>query len=504
MCRYLEALSAALLLASMGSAHAQLGVAPPGGVAPQAGPAADDRSGIVIEDHPTRSDIKFVKFYSQLLGFETTTKVFIPPNYDPDGEPIATMYYLHGTCDNAVTDDVQRPGQPVPSVPVMMGPCRLGVDSWLTAQWLVDPASRVDFLIAFPDLGPGPVWCGHCWWVDGRNGMGIAAESFVYMELIPVIEQAFKVRRGRNGRAVSGKSMGASSALLHAFRHPDQWRFAYAMSPSEPSDAEGPALRLLHRGTIRWAGYLIDQGYGHPATDEVAYENIDAGYLTQNVVGTGLEVLVSHGNGCVPPESDGPACADGPKDDEGFTRIWNDIWATSVIERGVDLTYVVRPGPHNSGQAESEVYRRFFADRVSRMFATPAPIPPVVSYSTVDTAFSVWGWNVGVERPTSEFLHLSGVRTDGTAMTLAGTGVVTVTTPPMKGPVQHFRVEAARDGVEAAAFPAVEVVDGNRLRFTVDLGVRDPAIDQRRELVESGKFPFPRTRVRILAQGGAQ
>lgn len=485
------------MFAAASVAQAQLGQLQPN-VNDEGSSGGSATVGVVLEDHPTRSDVKFVKFYSELLGFDTTTKVVLPPNYAPDGEPVSTLYFLHGTCDTAQFDDVEEPGPPFPDTPFdwAIGTCRNGPDSYGGAPsgtWFNDPSWRVKFLVVFPDVAPGPAWCGHCWWVDGVNGQGVAAESHLYQELIPAIEQVFNVRRGRNGRAVAGKSMGADGTLVQAFRHPDRWRFALALSPTQ---SDGHAVNLFARH-FNWQDYLSDQGFGPAPVDPIHYENIEPFFNAHNAVGTGLEVLVDVGDGCVQPSQD-PACSQGPEPllDEFRYAFAKDVWTSMMTERGVDLTYVVHPGRHGTGHPAS--YKRFFADRIVRMFGTPAATPAVISYSSADKQFSAWGWDMSVERPNTEFLHLSGVRTDGTAATFAGTGLLTVTTPPLKGPAKQWRVEAVRDGVEGATFPAVEVIDGKQLRFTVDLGVRDPVVDQRRELVESGRFQFPRTRVRVL------
>lgn len=470
---------AAFLLAAAGHAQAQLQV--------------------TVENHPTRADVKFVRFYSELLGFETTTKVVVPPSYSLGGDPVPTVYFLHGTCNVATFDQVNPPS-PIPRPGYPFGPCGGAIDSYGGAPagaWFGEPPSRANFMVVFPDIGPQRAWCGHCWWVDGRNGKGVAAESFLYEELIPVIEQTFNVRRGRNGRAISGKSMGADGTLAQAFRHPDRWRFALAFSPTQ---AGGNIKRGESFARIfNWRDYLSDQGYGDPVSDEVFYDDIEPFYLTQNVVGSGLEVLVTVGDGCVTPESQqSPDCAQGPEQflDEFRYRFAKDQWAAAVTERGVDLTYEVHPGRHGTGQTTA--YRKFFAGRVERMFAVPAPTPAVFSYSTVDTVFAIWEWSFTVSRPNDEFLHLSGARTDGAAITMAGTGTVTVTTPPLCGIAEDLKVLALRDGVEGDTVLPGEIVGGNRLRFTVSLGTRDPAVDQHRELVESGKFNFPRTRIRLV------
>ncbi len=48
-------------------------------------------------------------------------------------------------------------------------------------------------------------------------------ESFLVDEMIPALEQAFRIRRGREHRAIYGKSSGGYGALVHGMRHADAW-----------------------------------------------------------------------------------------------------------------------------------------------------------------------------------------------------------------------------------------------------------------------------------------
>jgi hypothetical protein len=434
----------------------------------------------------------FVRFQSPLLGREAVTRVWIPSTYRAKGAPVSALYYLHGTGDLAIADRVEPPALPLPANPFtgFVGPAHGSSGGAFLEDF------DVPYMVVSPDVGD-PSWCGHCWWVDGRNGTGVAAESHLYRELIPVIERLFNVRRGRDGRGVSGMSMGADGALTQVFRHPDQWRFVAAFSPTLSGFA-GPFWGTAHPRVI-WANYLVDQGYGDDATDEVAYQNIEPSFLAQNVLGAGVGILASIGDGCLPDNQNG-ICADGPPygnayQETGF-RAAMDAWAPIMTERGVDFTLVTREGNHD-GTNRADSFARFFAPRIETMFSAPAPAPSTFSYRTVDTRFSVWGYDVEVERPTAEFLHLSGARADGTALMLGGTGRVTITTPALPAGMRTARVVATRDVDDHGKELVVERLAGNRLRFTVDLGTRDPAVDQHQQLVEAGRYPFPHTRISI-------
>lgn len=48
-------------------------------------------------------------------------------------------------------------------------------------------------------------------------------ETFVARDLVPQLESSFRIRRGREHRAVYGKSSGGYGALIQGLRHADQW-----------------------------------------------------------------------------------------------------------------------------------------------------------------------------------------------------------------------------------------------------------------------------------------
>jgi S-formylglutathione hydrolase FrmB len=48
-------------------------------------------------------------------------------------------------------------------------------------------------------------------------------EDFLTSELVPEVERRFRVKKGRNHRAVFGKSSGGYGAIVHGLRRPDVW-----------------------------------------------------------------------------------------------------------------------------------------------------------------------------------------------------------------------------------------------------------------------------------------
>ncbi|HEX9765519.1 MAG TPA: alpha/beta hydrolase-fold protein, partial [Nitriliruptorales bacterium] len=146
-------------------------------------------------------------FDSAALGRRTTTLVWLPDAYEAHGKPWPTAYFLHG------------------ELPIG-GSARAHADR-LAVPELGD---RHRFLLVVPDADEVPA-CATCVWIDGRNDLGVDAETHLHHEVVPLVESLFNVRSDRAGRAILGTSMGATGALIQGARHPDRFAFIGAMSP---------------------------------------------------------------------------------------------------------------------------------------------------------------------------------------------------------------------------------------------------------------------------------
>lgn len=67
------------------------------------------------------------------------------------------------------------------------------------------------------------------WWSDSFDGRR-RYESWLHGQLLPEIERRFGVIPGREGRAVTGISMGGFGALKSALRRPELWSHASSLS----------------------------------------------------------------------------------------------------------------------------------------------------------------------------------------------------------------------------------------------------------------------------------
>jgi pimeloyl-ACP methyl ester carboxylesterase len=435
-----------------------------------------------------------LEFDSPALGFRARSWVVLPSVYDAE-TPVPAVYYLHGTRNfngvilsptpDQLWDDLGLGelglGQPFEDEG-SIGNEGKGYQSTLDRQ---------RFMIVIPDAGERG-WCAYCTWLDGT---AVMAETHVLHELAPLVERVFTTRTDRGGRGVMGYSMGAIAATIYAARHPDL--FAAAASFSGALDLFAEPF-----GYGEWYGYFRHQGYRHYLDDEIRWRNINPMDLAPNLVGAGVELLLLVSNGCLTTPTD-PDCEGriAPSDAsirsaliELALRDNTDRSAPRLTEAGVPFTLVRREGTH--GQNNGDTYRNHFMPRMNAVFAADVTTPPRVSYKSADRAFSAWGYDVTVQRPNTEFLHLLGARTDGRDVILAGTGTVALKTPASFTPGAGYTVVLTPAGGTATELATTASASG-RIAVDVTLGqARD--MDERKALVDAGQFPFPQTRVEVL------
>jgi hypothetical protein len=102
--------------------------------------------------------------------------------------------------------------------------------------------------------------------------------------------------------------------------------------------------------------------------------------------------------------------------------------------------------------------------------ADPTPIahrvaegdpPATFRYRSIRPAFSIFGYDVHIDRDVLEFLDLRNVSSGG--LTLQGTGRASITTAPVYDPGATYRLTGASD-------PLAVADAGGRLHLVVDLG----------------------------------
>ncbi|MEX1196588.1 MAG: alpha/beta hydrolase-fold protein [Pseudohongiellaceae bacterium] len=138
--------------------------------------------------------LQTVEFYSDHVARRMKYDVVLPPDYEESGRSYPVIYLLHGFMQNYTV--------------------------WGRNLGAAGLARELgDMILVMPDGG-------NSWYVDyaeSHNGQVNQWESYLMKDLIPDVEQRFRVIARREGRAVAGLSMGGYGAVMLGLRHPDDF-----------------------------------------------------------------------------------------------------------------------------------------------------------------------------------------------------------------------------------------------------------------------------------------
>lgn len=140
---------------------------------------------------------EIVPFFSSLNKRELPYCAILPAGYHNAENNFPVLYLLHGLFGR--------------------------FDNWLTNTEIINYARAFPFVIICAEGGDN-------WYMDSAKSENHFYETYLAEELIPDVEQRFKVRANRNSRSVAGLSMGGYGAFKLALRRPELFYFAGSMS----------------------------------------------------------------------------------------------------------------------------------------------------------------------------------------------------------------------------------------------------------------------------------
>jgi S-formylglutathione hydrolase FrmB len=228
---------------------------------------------------------------SKAMNKEVKAAVVLPAAYD-GRKALPVMYLLHGFSDT--------------------------YQSWLTrppekglVQRLADE-NRI--IIVCPDGGYGS------WYVDSPLDNAFQYETFVTAELVAYVDSNYKTISRREGRLISGLSMGGHGALFLAARHPELYAAAGSIAGSVDLSGRG-----WFSGPARdWLLKLL----GEPEKFQERYRNHSVIYLAGRFKNSGVKLIIDCGTG-------------------DFLIQPNRSLHARLLELGIPHEYTERPGMHN-------------------------------------------------------------------------------------------------------------------------------------------------------------
>gem|GEM_PF-29875 len=139
---------------------------------------------------PEALEVKEVSFYAPAVDRDMKFNIVLPRDYESSNKRYPVLYMLHG-----LTSNYQAWG-------------RMGVP-----EYLVD----YDLIAVIPDAGNS--WYVN--WAESQGGQKNNWDDYIIRDLIGYVDSHYRTISRREGRAISGLSMGGYGALLLGLRHPD-------------------------------------------------------------------------------------------------------------------------------------------------------------------------------------------------------------------------------------------------------------------------------------------
>ena len=144
---------------------------------------------------------------SQILGGERKFAVYLPPDYETSTRDYPVLYLLHGYTDDHT------------------GWIQFGEVHHIATK-AIREGQATPMIIIMPDADTGTP--GYTNVLSGKWNY----EDFFFKELLPHVEERFRIKKNKRFRAIAGLSMGGGGSFIYALRRPDLFSSAAPLSAS--------------------------------------------------------------------------------------------------------------------------------------------------------------------------------------------------------------------------------------------------------------------------------
>jgi len=150
------------------------------------------------------TELRDLKIQSAVLGREMNYSVLLPDGYDGN-KTYPVLYMLHGAYGNN--------------------------NDWLQQGMVASHIATAgkDMVIVFPNASFDGF---DSFYINNYQDKGYKYEDYFFTELVPTVENMFKIKPGKENRGISGLSMGGYGSLYYGFSHADMFCYIYACSPA--------------------------------------------------------------------------------------------------------------------------------------------------------------------------------------------------------------------------------------------------------------------------------
>lgn len=232
--------------------------------------------------------------------------VQLPPGYDandPKHPPrrYPVLYFLHGLGQNEQT--------------------LFNTGGWNLIEDLRQQHKIGDFLMVAPEGM-------RSFYVNSADG-SVRYSDFFLREFMPYIESKYRIRPGREGRAITGVSMGGYGALRFAFAHPELFSAVSAQSAALMTESPQELDAAEHSGAP--IAKVLGTVFGQPV--DVTHWKENSPFVLAKKNEAGLRNLAIYFN-----------C--GQEDDYGFEKGAQALHQQLQAE-GIRHQYHLYPGDHS-------------------------------------------------------------------------------------------------------------------------------------------------------------
>ena len=234
---------------------------------------------------------------SEILEMERRYAVYLPPDYNISERSYPVLYLLHGSGDDQT------------------GWVQFGEILYI-ADKAIKEGKATPMIVVMPDAD------------SGRRGYTNTPdeewryEDFFFRELMPHVEQKFRIKGEKRYRAISGLSMGGGGTFYYALHQPELFSSACPLSAST-----GP----LNRDGLQ--NYMNRRGIEATNEEEMNewYENYSVLHMVRNISEDELKTVrwfIDCG-------------------DDDFLYEGNSLVHIAMEKRNIPHEYRVRDGAHN-------------------------------------------------------------------------------------------------------------------------------------------------------------
>jgi len=142
---------------------------------------------------------------SKILKTDRNFAIYLPPDYDTSQRSYPVLYLLHGAGDDQT------------------GWVQFG-EVLHIADKAISEGKATPMIIVMPDAFTNRLG----YFNDIRGDWNY--EDYFFEELMPYVEQTYRIKREKRYRAIAGLSMGGGGTFVYALRHPELFASACPLS----------------------------------------------------------------------------------------------------------------------------------------------------------------------------------------------------------------------------------------------------------------------------------